>query len=70
MTPDGVLERFQACSERLPDMVRAWWEERLEDNPEVRMPELLHEYITYMIANLEDDEDEYVDADADWNNLS
>lgn len=34
------------------------------------MPELLHEYITYMIANLEDDEDEYVDADADWNNLS
>ena len=62
MTPDGVLERFQACSERLPDMVRAWWEERLEDNPEVRMPELLHEYITYMIANLEDNED----VDADW----
>lgn len=25
MTPDGVLGRFQACSERLPDMVRAWW---------------------------------------------
>lgn len=70
MTPDSVLERFQACSERLPDMVRAWWTERLEDNPEVRMPELLHEYIMYMIANLEDEEDEYVDTDADWNNLS
>lgn len=66
MTPDSVLERFQACSERLPDMVRAWWTERLEDNPEVRMPELLHEYITYMIANLEDDEDEDVAEDPDW----
>ena len=66
ITPDSVLERFQACSERLPDMVRAWWTERMQDNPEERMPELLHEYITYMIANLEDDEDEDVDADWDW----
>lgn len=57
ITPDSVLERFQACCERLPDMVRTWWTERLEDNPEVRMPELLHLYITYMVANLEEDED-------------
>ena len=30
------------------------------------MPELLHEYITYMIANLEDDEDEDVAENPDW----
>lgn len=66
ITLDSVLERFQACNERLPDMVRAWWEDRLEDNPEVRLPELLHEYLTDMIANLEDDEDEEADEDADW----
>ena len=56
ITLDSVQERFQACSERLPDMVRAWWTERLEDNPEVRMPELFHEYITNMVANLEEGE--------------
>ena len=66
ITPDSVLERFHACSERLPDMVRTWWTERLEDNPEVRMPELLHEYITNMVANLEEDKDEDVAEDSDW----
>lgn len=53
--PVTVQERFHACCGRLPGMVRSWWAERLEDNPEVRMPELLHEYITYMLANLEED---------------
>lgn len=66
ITPVTVQERFHACCGRLPGMVRAWWTERLEDNPEVRMPELLHEYIAYMLANLEEDEDEdFVEA-VDW----
>ena len=60
-SPQVVNERFQACAERLPEMVRAWWDERLADNPEERLPELLHEYIVDMCNNLEDDDCENED---------
>ena len=60
-TSQEVNERFQACAEKLPDMVRKWWAERLADNPEERLPELLHEYIVDMCNNLEDDDDENED---------
>ena len=56
-TPHLVMERFQICQDKLPEMVRKWWEERLVDNPETRLPELLHEYIVDMCNNLEDDVD-------------
>ena len=56
-TPYLVMERFQVCQDKLPGMVRKWWEERLADDPETRLPELLHEYIVDMCNNLEDDDD-------------
>lgn len=56
-TPHHVRERFQVCQDKLPGLVRAWWNERLADDPETRLPEQLHEYILDMCNNLEDDDD-------------
>ena len=56
-TPHHVRERFQFCQGALQGLVRAWWNERLGDNPETRLPELLHQYIVDMCNNLADDDD-------------
>ena len=55
-TPHHVRERFQVCQDKLPGLVRAWWTERLADNPEVRLPELFDEFIVWFCENLEEDE--------------
>lgn len=53
-TPAWAEEKYRHCQERLSEMVRAWWAERLSDNPEKRLPEMLHTYIVKMCEQLED----------------
>lgn len=53
-TPEWAEEKYRMCQERLAEMVRAWWKERLSDNPEQRLPEMLHEYIVELCEHIED----------------
>ena len=56
-TPQVVEERFHICQDKLAGLVRAWWNERLADDPEERLPELLDEFIVWFCENLGDDEE-------------
>ena len=53
-TPAWVEEKYRLCQERLAEMVRAWWAERLSDNPEKHLPEMLHTYIVELCEQMED----------------
>ena len=53
-TPEWAEEKYNLCQERLAEMVRVWWKERLSDNPEKRLPEMLHTYIVKMCEQMED----------------
>lgn len=53
-TPEWAEEKYNLCQEKLAEMVRVWWKERLSDNPEKRLPEMLHTYIVKMCEQLED----------------
>ncbi len=57
-SPQWVEEHYSICLQKLSLLVRQWWDERLADNPEACLPELLHEYIIDMCNNLEDDDEE------------
>lgn len=54
LTPAWAEEKYRLCQERLAEMVRVWWKELLSDNPEKRLPEMLHTYIVKMCEHLED----------------
>lgn len=56
-TPQEVEERFHICQDKLAGLVRAWWNERLADDPEERLPELLDEFIVWFCENLGEDEE-------------
>ena len=53
-TPEWAEEKYNLCQEMLAEMVRVWWNERLSDNPEKRLPEMLHAYVAKMCEQLED----------------
>lgn len=53
-TPEWAEEKYNLCQEKLAEMVRVWWNGRLSDNPEKRLPEMLHTYIVKMCEQLED----------------
>lgn len=53
-TPEWAEEKYNLCQERLAEMVRVWWKERLSDNPEKGLPEMLQTYIVKMCEQLED----------------
>ena len=53
-TPEWAEEKYNLCQEMLAEMVRVWWNERLSDNPEKRLPEMLHTYIVKMCEQMED----------------
>lgn len=53
-TPEWAEEKYNLCQEMLAEMVRVWWNERLSDNPEKRLPEMLHAYVVKMCEQLED----------------
>jgi hypothetical protein len=44
-TPTWVNERLYQCKKKLAKKVKAWWNERLEDNPDVILPQLFDDYI-------------------------
>ena len=47
-----VNGRFYQCKQKLAKMVKVWWNERLKDNPEVTLPQLLDDYIKRHCKNI------------------
>ena len=54
-TPTWVNGRLYRCKQKLAKMVKAWWNERLEDNPEVTLPQLFDDYIKRHCKNIKVD---------------
>ena len=40
-----VNGRFYRCKQKLANMVKAWWNERLADSPETTLPQLFDKYV-------------------------
>lgn len=53
-TTGWVDEKYRQCQEKLPELVRSWWKERLADDPETCLPEMLHAYIVELCKRMED----------------
>jgi hypothetical protein len=54
-TPAWVNGDLYKCKHKLTKMVKAWWNERLEDNPEVTLPQLFDDYIKRHCKNIKVD---------------
>ena len=54
-TPTWVNGRLYRCKQKLAKMVKVWWNERLEDNPEVTLPQLFDDYIKRHCKNIKVD---------------
>ena len=48
-----VNGRFYRCKQKLANMVRIWWYERLAENPEIILPKLFDEYIKEHCRNIQ-----------------
>ena len=50
-----VNSRFYRSKQKLAKIVRMWWNERLDDNPEVTLPQLFEDYIKRHCKNIKVD---------------